>query len=310
MINEFPITFDEHGLVPVVVQDSDSGDVLMMAFMNQQALDETRRTGHTHFWSRSRNKLWRKGETSGHEQIVDEILINCDQNSLLLKVQQVGVVCHDGYSTCYYRSLEPDNSLAVQRDRVFDPATVYGDTQSLESLSQLWFDAFLYLRANDLSSVSETSKRLRDPAFDPLPRVRDELRELAGVIDGSHAHGSPMDDALLEGTQVLYWLALSALKQGLIWNDLRPDRALETASTEITPKLIASLLSLEVDRYAATGARLDAPGLHATIALVSQACQSMGVEPLRLLLADLAELRSKPYLSAYFESRREHSSSV
>jgi phosphoribosyl-AMP cyclohydrolase len=304
MTNALPINFDEHGLVPVVVQDTETGDVLMMAFMNQQALEETRRTGRSHFWSRSRDKLWRKGETSGHGQIVDEILINCDQNSVLLKVHQIGAVCHDGYSTCYYRSLEPDNSLAIQRDRVFDPASVYGNAQSLESLSQLWFDAFHFLLENDLSAVSETSKKLQDPTFDPQSRIGDELRELAGVIDGSHTHGSPTDDALLEGSQILYWLAVSALYQGLDWNDLRPDRALETASTEITPTLIASLLSREAERYAA-GVPIDAPGLHATIALVGQACQSMGIEPRRLLLADIAELRSKPYLSGYFENRND-----
>jgi phosphoribosyl-AMP cyclohydrolase len=309
MNNELLINFDEHGLVPVVVQDVVSGDVLMMAFMNQQALEETRRTGRTHFWSRSRNKLWRKGETSGHEQIVDEILINCDQNSLLLKVHQVGAVCHDGYSTCYYRSLEPDNNLAIQRERVFDPTSVYGNARSLESLSQLWFDAFQFLLENDLSAVSETSKKLHDPEFDPLPRFEDELRELAGVIDGSHTHSSPSDDALLEGSQVLYWLALCALKQGSNWNDLRPDRALETASTEVTSNLIASLLSREADRYAADGT-VNAPGLHATVALVSQACQAMGIDPRRLLLADIAELRSKPYLSGYFESREDDFSPV
>src|SRR5262245_60940310 len=108
MNQDLPIRLDENGLVPVVVQDVDSGDILMMAFMNVEALEATRQTGRSHFWSRSRQKLWRKGESSGHEQIVDEILINCEQNSLLLKVRQVGAVCHDGYNTCYYRVLEPD----------------------------------------------------------------------------------------------------------------------------------------------------------------------------------------------------------
>ena len=101
------------GLAPVVVQDAVSGDVLMLAFMNDDALRLTHETGRAHYWSRSRNALWRKGETSGHEQLVDEIRVNCEQNSLLLLVRQVGAVCHDGYPTCFYRRTAPDGSLTI-----------------------------------------------------------------------------------------------------------------------------------------------------------------------------------------------------
>jgi phosphoribosyl-AMP cyclohydrolase len=99
------IRFGEDGLAPVVVQDTVTGDVLMLAFMNEEALRLTRETGKAHFWSRSRGTLWRKGETSGHEQLVDAIRVNCERNSLLLLVRQIGAVCHDGYSTCYYREI-------------------------------------------------------------------------------------------------------------------------------------------------------------------------------------------------------------
>jgi phosphoribosyl-AMP cyclohydrolase len=109
-----------------VAQDVETGDVLMVAFMNEAALAETRRTGRAHYWSRSRNRLWRKGETSGHEQLVEGIFVNCEENSVLLRVRQIGAVCHDGYPTCYYRRLEPDGSLAVVRDRAFDPDAVSG----------------------------------------------------------------------------------------------------------------------------------------------------------------------------------------
>ncbi|HEU5430664.1 MAG TPA: phosphoribosyl-AMP cyclohydrolase, partial [Thermomicrobiales bacterium] len=108
-----PIRFDAGGLVPVVTQDAATGAVLMLAFMNDTALAATRATGRAHYWSRSRGKLWRKGETSGNEQIVDGIYVNCERNSLLLRVHQTGAVCHDGYPTCFYRRLEPDDALTT-----------------------------------------------------------------------------------------------------------------------------------------------------------------------------------------------------
>jgi phosphoribosyl-AMP cyclohydrolase len=296
MTVDFPIRFDENGLVPVVICDSASGDVLMMAYMNKEALEATRRTGRTHFWSRSRQKLWRKGETSGHEQLVEEILINCEQNSLLIHVRQIGATCHDGYSTCYYRRLEPDGSLSIQRERVFDPATVYGDLPSISTLSREWFDAYRFLSRHNLGDVSFTSARLHDSTFDPNPRIADELRELAGVLNGTHGHGTRSEDALLEGTQVLYWLVLSAIRLGFSWDDLRPDRALETGEEELGPALLVKMLVAEADR----GLFGDAAAIHAAMALVSQACQSMGVSARQLLLTDIADLKAKPYLSEYF----------
>jgi phosphoribosyl-AMP cyclohydrolase len=98
-MNELPpqsLQFGADGLAPVVVQDAVSGDVLMLAYMNDAALRLTQETGRAHYWSRGRNALWRKGETSGHEQLVDEIRINCEPSSLLLLVRQIGAVCHNG----------------------------------------------------------------------------------------------------------------------------------------------------------------------------------------------------------------------
>lgn len=107
------LRFDERGLVPVVVQDADHGTVLLLAYMNHSALEATLETGHAHFWSRSRGVLWRKGETSGHEQIVVALSINCENNSLLLRVhQEGGIACHTGHLSCFYRDL----ALAVQQD--------------------------------------------------------------------------------------------------------------------------------------------------------------------------------------------------
>jgi phosphoribosyl-AMP cyclohydrolase len=127
------IRFDEQGLVPVVVQEATTGAVLLVAYMNAEALAATLRTGRAHFWSRSRGRLWRKGERSGREQIVAGLYVNCEQNSLLLRVQQQGgAACHTGYPTCYYRQLAPDGAWQVVEERVFDHAEVYGHSPAGE----------------------------------------------------------------------------------------------------------------------------------------------------------------------------------
>ena len=95
--------FDEHGLVAAIAQDADTGEVLMLAWMNAEALQQTIDTGRAVYWSRSRNALWRKGDTSGHEQHVEEIRVDCDQDAVLLKVRQTGAACHTGRRSCFYR---------------------------------------------------------------------------------------------------------------------------------------------------------------------------------------------------------------
>ncbi|MBN2372778.1 phosphoribosyl-AMP cyclohydrolase [bacterium] len=97
------IKFDDKGLVPAIIQDWQNGQVLMMAYMNRESLLETIKTGRTVFWSRSRRCIWRKGETSGHIQKIKELLYDCDMDSLLFKVEQVGPSCHTGNRTCFYR---------------------------------------------------------------------------------------------------------------------------------------------------------------------------------------------------------------
>jgi len=101
------LKYDSNGLIPVIIQDWKTGDVLMLAYMNEESLNKTIETGFTHFWSRSRNKLWKKGETSGNEQIVKEISYDCDNDTLLIKAEQKGVACHTGNRSCFYSELIP-----------------------------------------------------------------------------------------------------------------------------------------------------------------------------------------------------------
>jgi phosphoribosyl-AMP cyclohydrolase len=116
------------GLVPAIVQDHDTGEVLMLAYMNQEAWNRTLATGRAHFWSRSRQKLWCKGETSGHIQEIREVFVDCDLDTVLLKVHQVGgAACHEGYRSCFYRKVE-GGELKVVDARVFDPLEVYASS--------------------------------------------------------------------------------------------------------------------------------------------------------------------------------------
>jgi phosphoribosyl-AMP cyclohydrolase len=122
---EHEIKFDIHGLVPAIIQDHKTGEVLMMAWMNRTSLQKTIETGKTHFFSRSRNKLWLKGESSGHVQHVKSIRTDCDADVLLVAVEQVGAACHEGYRTCFFRERDAGGHLQVIGERVFDPGKVY-----------------------------------------------------------------------------------------------------------------------------------------------------------------------------------------
>jgi phosphoribosyl-ATP pyrophosphohydrolase/phosphoribosyl-AMP cyclohydrolase len=107
------LRFDERGLIPAVVQEADTGEVLMVAWMNRGALDATLTTGLSHFWSRSRGKLWRKGETSGHTQHVERLYVDCDGDVLLVQVHQEGAACHTGHRTCFFTALSSDGDGAT-----------------------------------------------------------------------------------------------------------------------------------------------------------------------------------------------------
>ena len=119
------LKYDDNGLIPAIVQDAHTGEVLMMAYMNALALERTLQTGQVHFWSRTHGALWRKGETSGHTQELHEIFLDCDADTLLLKVRQQGGACHLGYRSCFFRRVAPDGTLETIAQPVFNPETVY-----------------------------------------------------------------------------------------------------------------------------------------------------------------------------------------
>jgi phosphoribosyl-AMP cyclohydrolase len=120
-----PLRFDDQGLIPAIAQQHDTGEILMMAWMNSAAVDETLRTGQVCYYSRSRKTLWRKGETSGQHQRLVEMRIDCDADTLLLLVDQTGVACHTGRRSCFFRAVR-DGKVVKIADRIADPAKLYG----------------------------------------------------------------------------------------------------------------------------------------------------------------------------------------
>ncbi|PPI84305.1 phosphoribosyl-AMP cyclohydrolase [Marinobacter maroccanus] len=120
------IRWTEDGLVPAIAQDAETGDILMMAWMNRESLKLTAEEGQAVYWSRSRGKLWRKGETSGHQQVIRDIRLDCDEDVILLKVEQKGgIACHTGRRSCFYRTLKDGQWVSVD-PVIKDPGTIYG----------------------------------------------------------------------------------------------------------------------------------------------------------------------------------------
>ena len=124
---ELAFTKDPSGLLPAIVQDHRTGEVLMLAYINELAWRKTLETGKAHYWSRSRRSLWLKGETSGHVQLVHDIFVDCDLDTVVFKVEQLGgAACHTGYRSCFHRRVAGDELVVHETEKVFDPTAVYG----------------------------------------------------------------------------------------------------------------------------------------------------------------------------------------
>jgi phosphoribosyl-AMP cyclohydrolase len=121
------LKFNPDGLIPAIVQEQSTGRVLMMAWMNRASIETTLKTGRTHFWSRSRQKFWMKGESSGHTQQVKDMAFDCDGDTLLIQVEQIGAACHEGYKSCFFRSVEADaESIKTTEPQLQNPEEIYG----------------------------------------------------------------------------------------------------------------------------------------------------------------------------------------
>ena len=319
------LKFDRQGLIPAVIQDDITGDVLMLAFMNQEAFQRTRETGYTHFFSRSRNIVWRKGEQSGHVQEVRAIFVNCEENSLLLRVIQHGAgACHMGYRSCYYRRLQPDGTYETVAERLFEPEVVYANAPAvgaqfiapLETAMRQLYDAYLYLRDHDLSEESNTSRLLHEsldrvgqgtinqaPTTAPwlylVSRLADELQELADVQRGEHVHSGQQPDTILEGSQVGYWLLLLAATAKLHYDDFTPHVSMlrgynERYSADVGTRFIASEQQENCLKLLSTHTSSEvAQGLQLGFALIGWACAQAGISPLAPVEFDIEQMRRK-----------------
>jgi phosphoribosyl-AMP cyclohydrolase / phosphoribosyl-ATP pyrophosphohydrolase len=180
LLNE--LKFDDRGLIPVVTQDCRTDEVLMVAYMNKEALNKTLETGKVHYWSRSRNKLWLKGETSGHFQQVRSISIDCDGDSLLVKAEQKGAACHTGHHSCFYRKLdaevENNENSSINKEVIAQTKGVTGDVD--DDLSNVIEEVFKVVldRKNSPKEGSYTNY-LFDKGLDKiLKKVGEEASEV------------------------------------------------------------------------------------------------------------------------------------
>lgn len=300
------LKFDRQGLIPTVILNDATGEVLMVAFMNEEALTLTRITGYTHFYSRSRNAIWRKGEQSGNVQEVRDIFVNCEENSLLIRVIQHGeAACHEGYRSCYFRRLLPDNSYERVAERIFDPEKVYihsltnqaiaQQSMDLEKKLRQLYNVYLYLRDHDLSEESNTSRLLQEHSQSYLvSRLGDELEELANVQTGEHIHSDRQSDTVLEGSQVGYWLLLLAAVLKIRYDEFSPHEALLDAyyhnydslwSLDQRQNCLNQLISNDPQEIAS--------GLSIGFALIGWACAEAHINPLDPAEFDLTQMRRK-----------------
>lgn len=203
------IKFDERGLVPAIIQDVRSGQVLMLAYMNAESLDKTLTTGHTWFYSRSRQQLWMKGETSGHVQLVRDLLYDCDQDSLLIKVEQTGAACHTGHYSCFYRNAAGEEV----EPSVFDPDQVYHPKASAAVLYELF--AVIADRQQKMPAGSYTTYLFEKGLDKILKKVGEENAEV--IIA---AKNRSQEEVVYETADLFYHLLVLLVEQGISLDDI------------------------------------------------------------------------------------------
>lgn len=199
------IKFDSQGLIPAITQDIHTKEVLMVAYMNKEALKKTLETGNAHYYSRSRNKLWLKGETSGHFQRVKEIAFDCDLDTILMQVEQVGAACHTGHQSCFFRSLKNNELIEKQANTQ--------DHNKFEVLQQV-YDVIVDRRKNP--KEGSYTNYLFDKGIDKMLKKVGE--ESAEVIIASKNNDKA--EITYEMSDLLYHLMVVMVQTGVQWEDL------------------------------------------------------------------------------------------
>jgi|LSQX01.2.fsa_nt_gb phosphoribosyl-ATP pyrophosphohydrolase/phosphoribosyl-AMP cyclohydrolase len=205
------IKFDEKGLIPAVVQEHITGEVLMVAYMNKETLRKTIETGYTYFWSRSRNEVWKKGETSGNVQKVKDIRIDCDNDCLLINVEQTGVACHTGNHSCFYKEVKDEDIIKTNR-------LIPNKAAILEELFEVIFDRKINPKEGSYTNY------LFEKGLDKILKKIGE--EAAEVIIASK--NKDKDEIRYEVSDLVYHLMVLLVESGLkpedIYNELEKRR--------------------------------------------------------------------------------------
>jgi len=196
------IDWNKNPIIPAIAQDAETLEVLMLAYMNEEAYNLTLSTGYAHYFSRSRQRLWKKGESSGHTQKVKELLIDCDGDTILLKIEQKGVACHTGRKSCFFTSITEDRVVSEPEK---SPEEIYGVVDTL-------YHTILERKSSD-NKKSWTKKLLDDKEL-LLSKIREEADELAVAIDRESD-----EQVIYEAADLLYHSLV-----GLGYRELSPDR--------------------------------------------------------------------------------------
>ncbi|WP_027340848.1 bifunctional phosphoribosyl-AMP cyclohydrolase/phosphoribosyl-ATP diphosphatase HisIE [Halonatronum saccharophilum] len=203
------LKFDKNGLIPAIIQDAQTKEVLMMAYMNEDSLKHTIRTGRTCFWSRSRQELWCKGETSGHIQEVEEINYDCDGDTLLIKVNQTGGACHTGHRSCFYRGIKKKE----EAQKVFNPDEVYKKALDGEILDELY--TVIKDRKLNPKEGSYTSSLYEKGENSFLKKIGEEATEVVMA-----AKENDKGEIIYESADLLYHLLVALVYYGVELNDI------------------------------------------------------------------------------------------
>ena len=199
----------QNGLIPVIAQDSTSNEVLMLAYMNKEALELTLKTNFAHYFSRSKNRLWKKGETSGHTQEVIDILLDCDNDTIILKIIQKGVACHTGRKSCFFTSIKTNKII---RDIEIDTAISYGVVETLYQTIQS--------RKNADTSTSWTAKLLKGSENSMLKKIVEEAGEFTFAIKDDNAK-----EIVYEGADLVYHCLVALASKNISPDQIKQELA-------------------------------------------------------------------------------------
>ncbi len=205
------LKFDKDGLIPAIIQDAESGQILMLGYMNREAVEKSLQTGKAHFWSRSRKRLWMKGETSGHVQAIQEAYFDCDKDALLFKVKQTTAACHTGHYSCFFHKITDDYDIIEKDEPVFQPENVYPDNAII--LKEL-YDIVVDRRSHPKEG-SYTNYLFEKGLDKILKKVGEESAE---VIIASK-NGSK-DEITYETADLIYHLIVMLVDQDVTLDDI------------------------------------------------------------------------------------------